>query len=939
METIRLEVRHRSVFLDQRPFVFVTEDGGHIEETSTRGVVDMVQRHVRRRMRGKARDFGLAQILASLRHFNSPKEGYTQFVIVEADDVEQLQSLKGRRNDYALDQAVVRAIQARTPVDHFAIERWARARGLWIGLSGKNQILGGKARLTTEGLLTDFEPNKLVARSLLDKPEAFRGGTLRVLVTDDPFVNQVTGDGAFLVRASAARECVREVTQRVRRTLDYEVRDAKRGEVYLELAHERKRARHDTEILSVREDGDVLWIEKRERCRIDTGAKLVHEKGFKGTAIVVQELPEHIRRQWPDVDAVTNASCLKSSALISGHGQEVLTGDFERGWYLHLPVRLLFTGEERVKGRGNRVSLNVLSTLHTVSPAVMQRMVEARVDESPGPVIRALLWWADHLKACLDPDKPAPVANGRPVRSKALLKEEWGDQFERRLAFGDLADHPVFDAKWNPEGFWAKGRGGNRVLVPSARALLATLGHVEVEGEPGFWFPEYLNSVLMVVRSLDVRPPKFRKALSQLRSNVTRAANGLLGAHSIRVPGIHGVLVAVRGLGARVVVPNGFGSFQGLIHGEPTMGRDGVRQADVLPLARARRRHIEHPGARYLLDNLVQGEFHVILADWTRLTRMNRDNDGDLVYLSRLPVTERELHRLDAEAEAAPGFVDPDERFRDLTRSFEKLQSCHDPYELPPEAVHKAVLETAGSARDVGSITLFKYVVNEALANAKRLELTAPVARLAQAYIDGMKGTHQTSANLFAALMRVWSRMAIPCRAVKDEGGAIVAVRLMPNLQRELLRAGYVEGKDFHGNVDVPHPSLVDEAFRRIKRPLVGILEAILRDLEDQRLATRSELKAIRDVLEVEYGQYPSVGLRKGASLVAERKATYTAVRRLYGISPVKSWADVESVGVRPLWRGLLALSTDPGEGTDALQERAERALAHGVREARLVEF
>lgn len=35
-------------------------------------------------------------------------------------------------------------------------------------------------RLTREGLTTDFSPEKLVARSLLDKPEAFRGGTLRV---------------------------------------------------------------------------------------------------------------------------------------------------------------------------------------------------------------------------------------------------------------------------------------------------------------------------------------------------------------------------------------------------------------------------------------------------------------------------------------------------------------------------------------------------------------------------------------------------------------------------------------------------------------------------------------------------------------------------------------------------------------------------------------
>ena len=940
METIRLEVRHRgSIFLDERPFIFMTEEGGHVEETTTQGVVDRVQRHVRRRLRGKARDFGLAQILGSLRQFNSPKDGYTQFVVVEQGDVERLQSLKDRRYQYALDASVVRAIQARIPVDHFSIERWARARGLWIGLSGKNQVLGGKVRLTKEGLRTDFEPDKLVARSLLDKPEAFQGGTLRVLVTDDPFVNEVTGDGAFLVKATAERGCSRVVTQRVRRTLDYEVRDARRGEVYLQLAHDHKIARYDTEILSVREDGDVIWIEKRERCRIDTGAKLVHQRGFKGTAIVVNELPEHLQRMWPGINAVTNASCIKSNALISGHAQEVLTGDFERGWILHLPVKLLFTGQERVKGRGNRISLNVLSTLHSVSPEVMERMVKARMDESPGPVIHALLWWADHLKACLDPSDAQPATNGLAVCSKAQLKEEWGDGFERRFAFGDLADHPIFDPDWNPTGFCAKGRGGNRVLVPSARMLLSTLGRVEVEGERGFHFPDFLNTLLMLVRSLDVRPPKFRIALGQLRDNVVRAANAMRRAHSIRVPGLHGVLVAVKGLGSTVVVPDRFWPFTGLIHGEPTMSRDGIRRADVQPLCKAREEVVDHAGLRYLLDNLVQEDFQVLLADWTRLTRMNRDNDGDLVYLSRLPIGERELMQLESAAESALGFVDPDARFKALTSSFEKLQSCHDTFELPPEVVHKAVLETAGSTRDVGSITLWKYVVNEALAKAQRLDLTAPVARITQSYIDGMKGTHQTSANLFAALMRVWSRMAVPCRALKDGDGTITAVHLQPNVHRELVRAGYVEGRDFHAQVEVPHSSLVDEAFRRVKRPLVGILGAILLDLEDQRLATRGELKAMRDVLEAEYGQYPSRALHDRSSLVAERRATYTAVRRLYGISPVRSVADVESVAVRPLWLDLMALSVGPGDGTDALERRAGRALSHGVRDERLVEF
>lgn len=291
METIRLEVHHRSIFLDQRPFIFITEDAQGVEETTTQGVVARIERHVRRRLRGRARDFGRAQLLGALRRYNSPKEGYSQFVVVEPSDVERLESLEGTKRDLALDDTVVRAIQARIPVDHLAIERWARDRDLYVGLSGKSPIAGGKARLTREGLVTDFEPNKLVARSLLDKPEAFRGGILRVLVCDDPFVNAVTGDGAFLVKVTAARDCSRVVTQRVRRSLDYQVRDARRGEVYLKLEYESKMARYDTRIRNVKEDGDILWITKEESCRIDTGAKLVNELGWKSTAIVVDQLP------------------------------------------------------------------------------------------------------------------------------------------------------------------------------------------------------------------------------------------------------------------------------------------------------------------------------------------------------------------------------------------------------------------------------------------------------------------------------------------------------------------------------------------------------------------------------------------------------------------------------------------------------------------------
>jgi len=79
----------------------------------------------------------------------------------------------------ALDEAVVRATQARHPVDLRSVEWWARGHGQWIGLTGKNQAIGGKVRLATEGILSDFQPEKLLARSLLDKPDAFRGGMPR----------------------------------------------------------------------------------------------------------------------------------------------------------------------------------------------------------------------------------------------------------------------------------------------------------------------------------------------------------------------------------------------------------------------------------------------------------------------------------------------------------------------------------------------------------------------------------------------------------------------------------------------------------------------------------------------------------------------------------------------------------------------------------------
>ncbi len=921
MESLRLEVRRRTLLLDRRQFVFITEDGLEVEKTDTEGVVRHVERWVNRHLRGAARVHGRAQVLQALRQFNCPKEGYTQFVVVEPTAASRLVGLDGPARQSALDDVVVRAVQARHPVDLQAVERWVRNHGLWIGLGGKNQALGGRVRLATAGITSDFEPEKLLARSLLDKPEAFRGGMLKILVVDDPYVDAVTGDGAFLLRASAARGCERTVTQRVRRCLAPEIKDAKRGEVYLRLEFEDRVARHDTEILAVKEDADILWITKRERARIDTGAKLVHEQGFKGTAIVVDRLPDHIEAEWPGLDGVCNASCIKSNALLSAHSLDALWGNFQRAFLLRLDVRMLFTGEERMAYEGNRVSLNVLSTVHSVSPAVMDRIIAARTDDSPGPVVHALLGWAVRLSA---PAEDPSV----PERSKQEIQTAWGDAFERRFAFGDMPDHPVLDPEWNPDGFTARGRGGNRVFIPPARVLLATLGKIELEGEHGFHFPEYVNTVLQVVRSLDVRPERFAQAVGQLRENVLRAVNATLDHHSIRVPGLHGVLVAVKGLGERVIVPDRSRPFRGTIHGEPTMNRDGIRSASVEPLAVAKRRGAESPEAGWLLEHLTREDFAVVLADFDRLSRMNRDSDGDLVYVSHVKATEEELRALDAGAEQAPPFVEPEERLRDIPASFGKLKADHDPYELSAEAVHNAVLETAGSARDVGSITLWKYVAQEALVEAGEWGLLASVARIAQSYVDGLKGPHQESANLFAGLMRVWSRMAAPCVKAKD-GDRVVGVRLSDTLRRELLRAGYVEGRDFHAYVEVPHLTLLDEAYRRVKRPLIRILEDLLGNIEAQGLASRKELRRVRDVLEGAYGQYPTEVT--SAECVAEKRATYAAVQRLYGIRPVEGLRDVESVGIKPLWGALMRLSTDPGDGHAALDRLAQQALDYAA--------
>ena len=76
------------------------------------------------------------------------------------------------------------------------------------------------------------------------------------------------------------------------------------------------------------------------------------------------------------------------------------------------------------------------------------------------------------------------------------------------------------------------------------------------------------------------------------------------------------------------------------------MNRDGIRSAEVVSLAEARRRGADSPEASYLLEHLVGEDFAVVLADFERLTRMNRDNDGDLIYVSRLRGAEDSIRLL-----------------------------------------------------------------------------------------------------------------------------------------------------------------------------------------------------------------------------------------------------------------------------------------------------
>ena len=126
MEMLRLQVRRRTLLLDRRDFLFITDEGVEILKICTEDVVRHVERWVARRMRGSARVHGRAQLLQALRQFNSPKEGLTQFVLVEEAAANRLVGLVGSARQVALDEAVVRLLQVRHPVDLLSVERWAR---------------------------------------------------------------------------------------------------------------------------------------------------------------------------------------------------------------------------------------------------------------------------------------------------------------------------------------------------------------------------------------------------------------------------------------------------------------------------------------------------------------------------------------------------------------------------------------------------------------------------------------------------------------------------------------------------------------------------------------------------------------------------------------------------------------------------------------------
>ena len=65
-------------------------------------------------------------MLAAEAVARAPKDGYTQFVIVEKDKAERLAGLEGKAREVALDSVIVSAVQARIPVDLQAMERWVR---------------------------------------------------------------------------------------------------------------------------------------------------------------------------------------------------------------------------------------------------------------------------------------------------------------------------------------------------------------------------------------------------------------------------------------------------------------------------------------------------------------------------------------------------------------------------------------------------------------------------------------------------------------------------------------------------------------------------------------------------------------------------------------------------------------------------------------------
>ena len=81
------------------------------------------------------------------------------------------------------------------------------------------------------------------------------------------------------------------------------------------------------------------------------------------------------------------------------------------------------------------------------------------------------------------------------------------------------------------------------------------------------------------------------------------------------------------------------------------------------------------------------------------------------------------------------------------------------------------------------------------------------------------------------------------------------------------------------------------------------VLVAFIAHVSHRRIAARRYFGNSPDFwLNLQAGYDLRTAERERAAMVAERKAVYTAVRRLYGITPVRGLQDVEHVGVRPLW-------------------------------------